>query len=187
MPTGYQIKDQNAPHYLTLQVVEWIDVFTREQYKRLITDNLQYCQQHKDLEIFAFVIMTNHIHIISKSSNNNLSNILRDFKSFTSKELLKLIESESESRRNWMLDIFSKAAFKHERNSKYQFWTHENHAEQLWSGDFINQKIDYIHQNPVRAGIVSKPEDFVYSSARNYAGMESVLDVTVITPQWKTY
>jgi REP element-mobilizing transposase RayT len=131
--------------------------------------------------------MTNHIHLITRSHINNLSGTIRDFKSFTSKELLKQIELESESRREWMLEVFSKAARKHERNSQYQFWTHENHAEQLWSDDFISSKIEYIHQNPVRAGIVFKPEDFVYSSARNYAGMETVFDVTVITSKWKTY
>lgn len=118
---------------------------------------------------------------------DNLSGTIRDFKSYTSKELLKLIDSESESRREWMLDIFSKASYKHERNSHYQIWTHENHAEQLWSNNFIESKIDYIHQNPVRAGIVSRPEDYLYSSARSYADMEFVLEVTVIPRIWKTY
>jgi REP element-mobilizing transposase RayT len=187
MSTGYQIKEQGALYYLTLQIVEWVDVFTRDKYKRLITDNLQYCQDHKGLEIFAYVIMTNHIHIIVRSNTDNLSDTIRDFKSYTSKELLKLIDSETESRREWMLAIFSKAAYKHERNSRYQIWTHENHAEQLWSNDFITSKVDYIHQNPVRAGVVAKPEDYLYSSARNYAGLESVLNVTVLSRIWKTY
>ncbi|HEY4786479.1 MAG TPA: transposase [Bacteroidales bacterium] len=187
MSTGYQIKVQDAPYYLTLQVVDWVDIFTRDVYKRLIIDNLRYCQQNKGFEVFAYVIMTNHIHIIVRSLTNNLSGTIRDFKSYTSKELLKQIALETESRRDWMLDIFSKAARQHERNSQFQLWSHENHAEQLWSNEFICEKIDYIHQNPVRAGIVSKPEDYIYSSARNYAGMEVVLDVVVLTRKWKTF
>lgn len=187
MPTGYQIKEQYALYFLTLQIVEWVDIFTRDKYKSLIIDNLQYCQNNKGLEIFAYVIMTNHIHIIARSNTGSLSDTIRDFKSYTSKELLKLIDSETESRRKWMLEIFSKAACKHERNSQYQIWTHENHAEQLWSNDFIASKLDYIHQNPVRAGFVSMPEDYLYSSARNYAEMVSVLKVTVIPRIWKTY
>ena len=124
--------------------------------------------------------------MIVRSSTDNLSDIIRDFKSYTSKELLKLIDSEMESRREWMLAIFSKAAYKHERNSKYQIWTHENHAEQLGSNDFITSKIDYIHQNPVRAGIVTKPEEYLFSSVRNYADMEFILKVTVLPRVWKT-
>lgn len=86
-----------------------------------------------------------------------------------------------------MLEIFAKAARKHERNSKYQFWTHENHPELIYSNKFISQKIEYIHYNPVRAGIVEKPEDYLYSSARNYASLEAVLDVFILTLPWKTY
>ena len=85
-----------------------------------------------------------------------------------------------------MLEVFSKATRKHERNSQYQFWTHENHAEFIYSEKFINQKLDYIHQNPVRAKIVVKPEDYLYSSARNYAGLDYLLKVELLTTKWKT-
>jgi hypothetical protein len=122
-----------------------------------------------------------------RSKNDNLSGTIRDFKSYTSKELLKLIDTETESRQNWMLDIFSKSAYQNARNSHFQLWTHENHAEQLWLNEFIMSKIDYIHQNPVRTGIVSKPEDYIYSSARNYADMEGILEVTLLSRKWKTY
>jgi REP element-mobilizing transposase RayT len=104
MSTGYQISDQNAAYFITLQIVEWVDVFTRDNQKRLIIDNLRYCQKNKGLEIFSFVIMTNHLHMIARSNKGELSSLIRDFKSFTSKEMLKLIDSETESRRVWMLD-----------------------------------------------------------------------------------
>jgi REP element-mobilizing transposase RayT len=157
MSTGYQINEQDGVYYLTLQVVDWVDVFTRAIYRDLIIDNLKYCQQNKGLEFFAFVLMSNHLHLIVRSNTNNLSGTLRDFKSYTSKELIKQIETIPESRRDWMLSVFAKAARNNERNCNYQFWTHENHAEQIWSNSFLDTKIDYIHQNPVRAKIVLQP------------------------------
>ena len=186
MPTGYQIADQEKLHYVTLQVVEWVDVFTRKVYRDIIIESLKYCQQHKHLEIYGYVIMSNHIHLLVKSGIGNLSGALRDFKSFTSKQILKEIEEGNESRRNWMLITFKIAAAKHERNSAYQFWTHENHAMEIYSYKFFEQKLDYIHNNPVRAGIVSNPVDYVYSSAQNYAGEKGLLNVEVIDRVWKT-
>jgi REP element-mobilizing transposase RayT len=180
MPTGYKIAEQDQIYHLTLQVVEWVDLFTRKSYRDLLIQNLAYCQQNKSLEIFAYVIMSNHIHLLVRSGNDNLSNTIRDFKSFTSKELLKLIKEPGESRRDWMLAVFQKAAARHIRNSEFQLWTHENHAEQIYSNQFLDQKINYIHQNPVVAGIVLKAEEYLYSSAKNYAGEQGLLPITTI-------
>ena len=187
MPTGYQIKEQDKPYFVTLQVVYWIDIFTRQKYRDIIIENLAYCQKNKGLDIFAWVIMSNHIHIIVRSEKSGLSNVLRDFKSFTSKTILTEIEESTESRKDWMLKLFKNAAFKHKRNSEYQFWTHENHAELLFSNNFIEQKLDYIHNNPVRAGIVYNPEEYKYSSAIDYADGKGLLDVILIQRQLKTY
>lgn len=180
MPTGYKIAEQDKIYYLTLQVVEWIDLFTRKSYRDLLVENLAYCQQNKSLEIFAYVIMSNHIHLLARSNTDKLSDTIRDFKSFTSKELLKLIKEPAESRREWILNIFKDAASRHKRNSEFQLWTHENHAEHIYSNQFISQKICYIHENPVVAGMVLKAEDYPYSSAKNYSGNKGLLQVTVI-------
>jgi REP element-mobilizing transposase RayT len=131
--------------------------------------------------------MTNHIHLIARSENGQLSSTVRDFKSYTSKIILNEIDSPAESRKDWMLKLFKEAAFKHKRNSEYQFWTHENHAEILFSNKFIEQKPDYLHNNPVRAGIVNEPQEYKYSSAVDYAGGKGLLDVVLIQRQWKTY
>jgi REP element-mobilizing transposase RayT len=187
MPTGYQIKEQDKLYYLTLQVIEWVDIFSRQKYRDIILENLAYCQKNKGLEIFAYVIMTNHIHLITRNENGQLSNTLRDFKSYTSKVILKEINSPGESRKEWMLKLFKEAAYKHNRNSEYQFWTHENHAEILFSNKFIEQKLDYLHNNPVRAGIVNEPQEYKYSSAVDYAGGKGLLDVVLIQRQWKTF
>lgn len=177
MSTVYKIEDQEALHYVTFQIVNWVDIFTRQVYRDIVIDSLKFCQANKGLEIYAFVVMSNHIHILLRSSIGKLSDTIREFKSFTAKQMLLAIEMEAESRRDWMLNLFEFAAKQHKRNEKYQIWTHENHAELIYSDKFIMQKINYIHENPVRAGIVEKPQDYLYSSARAFADLPCMLDI----------
>jgi REP element-mobilizing transposase RayT len=187
MTTGYQIKEQDKLHFVTLQVVEWVDIFSREKYRTIITENLKYCVENKGLEIYAWVIMSNHIHLLVKSTTDNLSGTIRDFKSYTSKLILAEIQEINESPKDWMLKLFEAATYKHKRNTNYQFWTHDNHSEHIFSNKFMEQKLEYIHYNPVRAGIVDKPEDYRYSSARDYAGENGLIPIEKIMLRWKTY
>jgi REP element-mobilizing transposase RayT len=186
MSHGFQVRNQSGLHYVTFQMVQWADLFTRQVYRDIVVDSLRYCQQQKGLEIYAFVIMSNHVHLLARSQNDNLSDIIRDFKRHTSKQVIETIQQMPESRRQWLLMIFRYAARGHKRNNEYRVWTHESHAEEIFSNTFIEQKIDYIHNNPVRSGIVVKPEDYLYSSARNYAELDGVLNVTLVTKRWKT-
>ena len=124
--------------------------------------------------------MPNHMHCILSATNDNLPDILRDFKRHTASTILKTIQSHEESRRDWMMKRFEFSARSNIRNSEYQFWIHENHPEELITGKFTNQKLNYIHQNPVRAGFVEKPEDWLYSSASNYLCRPSVLEIDMI-------
>jgi len=186
MPTGYQIKNQEVAHYLTFQIVYWIDLFSRQIYRDIVLESLRHCQKSKGLEIFAWVIMSNHIHMIARSCNGDLSGIIRDFKKFTSKKIIESIQQGNESRKDWMLRLFAHAAKKQNKNGEYQVWTHENHAVELISNGFIDQKVDYIHQNPVRAGIVNRPEKYIYSSAVDYNDEKGLLDVIKISLSWKT-
>lgn len=185
MSTGYQIQDQSALHFLTFQVVQWADIFTRRKYRDIIIESFKYCRDHKGLEIYAYVIMSNHIHLLAKSTKEDFSGAIRDFKRHTSKQMLEAVQNE-ESRREWLLMIFRYAARGHSRNEKYQVWTHENHAEQIFSNKFIEQKIEYIHNNPVRSGLVEKPEDYLYSSAGSYAGLDSIFETELAVLRWKT-
>lgn len=181
MPTGYQIQDPAATYFLTLQVVDWVDVFTRRIYRDSILDSLAYCRQQKGLEIYGYVVMTNHLHLMVRAKRENLPDVLRDFKKFTASQILKQIAmSEAESRKDWMLKRFEFAAQRHVRNSKYQFWTHENHAVEIISNKFIDQKLNYIHENPVRAGWVEEPQEYLYSSARNYGGRKGLIEIDLI-------
>ena len=169
LPGGYKIRNQSCPHFLTLTAVEWVDVFTRQLYRDILLESLRHCQQHKGLLLHAWCIMSNHFHLVAAAKDKNLSAVLRDFKTFTSNQILKAIKNnQHESRRDWMLRIFSEHGQANCRNSRCQFWKQDNHPEELYSGTFICQKIDYIHNNPVKAGIVLNAWDYLYSSARDY-------------------
>ncbi len=119
--------------------------------------------------LHGWCIMSNHVHLIASARNEDLSDILRDFKKFTSKQIIAAIEkSETESRREWMLAIFKAQAEKNSHNVHYQFWRQDNQPKELYSAAFTVQKLNYIHNNPVEAGLVEKAEDYVYSSAKDY-------------------
>ena len=186
MPTGYQIKNQEAPYYLTFQIVYWIDLFSRNSYRDIVIESLKHCQKQKGLEIFAWVIMSNHVHIIARSTTNDLSGTIRDFKKYTSKKIIEEIERSAESRKEWMLRLFIHAAKRQNKKGDYQVWTHENHAIELFGNDFIQSKVEYIHNNPIRAGIVNKAEEYNYSSAAVYVDMEGLLEIIPVTLKWKT-
>ena len=188
MSTGYKITQSDDLYYLTFQVVEWVDLFTRKIYRDIILESLSYCVSSKGLLIYGYVVMSNHIHLIARSINGELSAIIRDFKKYTSRRILHEVQNSGiESRRNWLLSIFSESASNHTRNSNYQVWTHENHAEILYSNAFIDEKLNYIHQNPVRAGLVSCAEHYLYSSASNYKAEGGLLDIVLIDQTWGTY
>ena len=186
MSTGYQINDQEGLYYLTFQIVDWIDVFTRQIYRDIVIESFRYSIENKNLCLFAFVIMSNHVHLIAQSNDGKLSDTIRDIKKFTSNKILETIDYIPESRKEWMLNRFKYNASHTKHNKTCQLWTHENHAVYLYSPDFIREKLEYLHNNPVRAGLVEKPEDFLYSSARFYAGLDCLLPVTDIGLVWKT-
>jgi REP element-mobilizing transposase RayT len=179
---GHKIINQNALHFLTITVVGWIDVFTRKHYCKILIDSLKHCQKEKELVINAFVLMSNHMHMICYVKEPfQLSDVIRDFKKFTSKTIVSAIETnEKESRKKWMLSLFQHYAKLNKNNKKYQFWQQDNRPIELKSPKWINQKLAYIHLNPVRSGIVINPEDYCYSSAGAYLGNECILDIETL-------
>lgn len=178
---NYFINDQNAVYFITFTVVDWVDVFTRKEYKVVIVDSLNYCIANKGLEVYAWCLMSNHIHLICKADENSrISDIIRDFKKFTAKTILDKIKTETESRRDWMLYRFEFAGKYDNRISKYRFWQDTNHAIQLDNSKLIDQKINYTHENPVRAMIVGRQEDYLYSSARDFSGEKGLVNIQVV-------
>ncbi|MEZ4990302.1 MAG: transposase [Saprospiraceae bacterium] len=180
MPTGYQIDNPTGLYFLTLQVIDWVDVFTRKIYRDILLSSFKYCCQNKGLRLWAYVVMSNHVHLIVSTDHGKLPDILRDMKRFTATSILDTIENQVESRKDWMLKRFEFTARRHKRNSTRQFWTHENHAVELFSGKFIRQKCTYIHDNPVRAGWVNNASDWLYSSASNYEGRGGLIEVDLL-------
>jgi len=176
----YQINNQAGVYFVTFSVVQWVDVFTRREYRDIVLASLKYCQQSKGLILYGWCLMSNHIHLIlAAKESNTVSGILRDFKKFTSKRIIESIEdNEKESRKSWMLWLFSSSGKANLNNHESQFWQQgNNHAVELFTPMFSRQKLDYIHLNPVRAGIVENPQDYLYSSARNYADLPGLLEV----------
>lgn len=179
--TIYRIVKENSLHFLTFSTVNWIDVFSGKKYRDIVIDSLRYCQQEKGLELYGFVIMSNHIHMLARAKEDyKLSAILRDMKKYTCKQILKMIQESNESRKEWLLTVMLEAGKKNSKKQTYQLWRNDNHPIELHKQETTKQKLDYIHNNPVEAGIVERPEEYVYSSAKNYAGELGVLDVLVI-------
>ena len=169
-------------YFMTLTVVDWVDVFTRPVYKHIIVDSLKYCQEAKGLEIYGWVLMSNHLHLLASAIKEGItmSDILRDFKKFTSKKIVETVLQEpTESRKQWMMYRFEFAGKYNSKIKDYKFWQDGNDAKEIFSATFFEQKFQYIHENPVRAEIVEYPEDYLYSSARNYARKLALLDVVV--------
>jgi putative transposase len=154
------------PYFITMTVVGWIDVFTRKELCDIVVKNLKYCQKEKHLKIFEYAIMPSHVHMICQSSESHLADIIRDFKSFTSKEIIKFIlENPIESRKKWLLHMFEYYAQFKNQNQKYMFWQKTNHPVELSNPKIFDQKSEYIICNPVSSGLVINPASWYYSSA----------------------
>jgi len=176
------MNDPEGIYFLSTAVVNWIDVFTRQQYKDILIDSLKFCIEKKGLMLYGYVIMSNHIHLIigRTEQGKELSSIIRDFKKYTSGQIIEAIAANpQESRKEWLLWMFERAGKNNSNNKKFQFWQQDNHPIAL-EGDWLDQKLNYIHSNPIEAGWVSEPEHYTYSSASNYAGLGGLLNIISI-------
>lgn len=181
MSRKYRFRDQDKLYFVSFAVVYWIDVFIRHEYKQVILDSLQYCTKNKGLELYGYCIMTSHVHLIIGSQGEKMEHIMRDFKSYTATQLRKAIaQHPQESRKEWMLWMMERAGKKNSNNTNFQFWQQHNHPIELFSKEMIVQKLHYLHQNPVEAGFVDEPEHYVYSSARDYAGIKGLLGINIL-------
>ncbi len=180
----FKIKLPYHTYFLTFTVVGWVDILARKHCKDILIDSFDFCMQNKGLNLYAYVIMSNHLHLVASASEESggLSPIIRDFKKFTSREMITwMLATQKESRRHWMLDIFKAYGLQTYHNEIFQIWNHYSHPVLLKSQDSLWQKVDYIHNNPVKAGLVRMPEDYIYSSASNYTGsVDNRLEVIVI-------
>jgi len=170
--------EKDGLYFVSFATVNWVDVFVRQEYCDIVVSSLDYCRKNLGMEIYAWCIMPSHVHLIFRAKNNDPEIILGRMKEYTSKNIAKAIENnQQESRREWMLDMFEQTA-KSTSNVKHrQFWQHHNKPILLYTNEVIDQKMNYIHQNPVVAGLVIEPTHWKYSSAAYYAEEDSVLEI----------
>jgi putative transposase len=179
----YKIRDQDKFYFVTFTVIQWLDVFTRQEYRDIFLESIRHCQKNKGLDVCAYVIMSSRVHmILGRHGEESLEGIIRDIKKFTSRKIIEAIrENPQESRRELLLWLFERAGHHNQNNTQFQFWQQNNQPIELGTDEKVDQIVHYIHENPVKAGIVCSPEDYLYSSAMNYANMpEKLLDVILI-------
>lgn len=166
MSTKYKIRDQEQLYFISFAVVYWLDVFVRNEYSEVLLDSLRYCQKNKGLEVYAWCIMTSHVHLIIGTTDRKMEDILRDFKSYTSSQLKKKIaENRKESRREWLLWMMQRAGKKNSNNNGFQFWQQDNHPIELWD-------------NYMKEHRTLKPEGCTRHSRAPARGLRNIKNVT---------
>ncbi len=149
--------EKSETYFLTFTVRKWVNIFKNDEGNQLIINTLKFYQNKLDLRIFAYVIMLNHIHLIAQC--DDMVTFCRSFKSYTSKELFRMLEKEENK--------FLEKSFRNNKG-KPSIWIPNNWPELVYTEEFFDQKLNYIHNNPVTKGYVDLPEKWKYSSARNY-------------------
>src|SRR5690606_1410140 len=174
MSRKYKFHNKEGLYFVSFATVYWIDVFIRRVYCDILVESLNHCVKEKGLLLYAWCIMPSHVHLIFKSSQNNPQRLLQDFKKYTAKRLMQAVKDNiRESRRKWIIWMMESEGKK--RGQQYQFWQQHNKPIELWSVEVIEQKLNYIHNNPVVSGFVSEPYYWTYSSAIDYSGSKGLI------------
>lgn len=169
MSEKYKVIDSSVPTFITCTFTQWADILTRQVYLSILDESLQYCTKEKGLKVHYYVYMTSHIHLIATSTKNELQAIIRDFKRFTNKKIVTAIQDIGESRREWLLAKFSYEAQRTQRANRYKVWKDGFHPVILDTAKKLEQRIHYIHMNPIDEGFVSSPEYWKNSSYNFYS------------------
>jgi REP element-mobilizing transposase RayT len=170
--TRYRVLDNAYPHFLTCTIVGWLPVFTRPEAVQIIFDSWSFLRNENRLEIFGYVILENHLHLIASSPD--LEKEIGDFKSYTARQIIDLLEVRNA---RTLLEQLARHKARHKTNRTYQVWQEGSHPEQIHSNEMMWQKLEYMHFNPVKRGYVVLPEHWRYSSASNYLGLGGVFPV----------
>ncbi len=167
----YKITEPQQLHFVTLTVLHWIPVFTRPETVNILLDSLRFLSK-EGLKIYAWVVLENHCHFVLQS--NQLDKDIARFKSFTARQLIEYLQVKNVKTILEQLAFYKKA---HKDDRAYQFWQEGVHPERIQGEQMMRQKIDYIHQNPVKRGYVDEASHWRYSSARDYAGGAGLLEI----------
>lgn len=168
MSERYKVKDQEENYFITLTVVKWIDLFTRDRYIHILEESINYSIEEKGLQVYAYVIMPSHLHMIVGTNDKPINDIIRDLKKFTAKKFIDAINETGESRKDWLLDTFSFLANKSKRHSNYKVWRDGFHPKIMDRTKKVEAAFNYIHYNPIAAGYVKEEHHWIHSSAGAY-------------------
>ncbi|MEI7510685.1 MAG: transposase [Candidatus Peregrinibacteria bacterium] len=150
-------QEKDALYFITCTVQNWYYLFDRHNRFHILEESLQYCQKNKEVKVYAYVFMLNHIHLIVSSPDT--SRFLCDFKKYTSRELMKNILATEPN----VASLFP------EQNGKHKIWQETNFPKLIETEDFFLQKKQYIEENPIRKEYVSNPKHWIYSSANPFS------------------
>lgn len=163
MRSRFKFIEKEGLYFLTSTTVEWLPIFTEQIYFDIVIDSLKFCQNQKGLDLHAYVILDNHFHLIASAPE--LSGTIASLKKFTARQI---IDTLKECHKDWLLTELAFYKKKYKINSQYQLWQEGSHPQLILSEKIFRQKIEYIHHNPLKRGLVDLPEHWRYSSARNY-------------------
>ena len=149
-----------------------MSLFTNPAIVRIIFESLRFLQRERNLQIYAYVVMENHLHMVV--SSDDPAKDLANFRAYTARSI---IDSLREIKSKYWLKRLEEAKLDCKRDRKHQFWQEGYHPKQIISSDMMEQKINYIHYNPVKRGYVDEPTDWRYSSARNYEDKKGIIPV----------
>ena len=169
----YRILNGHSPNFMTATINHWLPLFTRPATVNIVLDSWRFLQRENDFTLYGYVILENHLHLIAAS--DDLSRDMQRFKSYTDKEIIAYLEQCQSTKLLELLALFKR---RHKTESTYQVWEEGNHPQIIETEAVMHQKLEYIHQNPGKRGYVDLPEHWRYSSARNYAGQEGLIEVT---------
>ena len=172
----YKFYNTGYPYFLSCTIVGWLPIFANPDIMKITIEALAACQSESGLRLHGYVIMKDHLHLIAQ--HEKLSRIIGQWKSVTATHIIRYLSWRNDSE---MLARFAEEKKEHKREKFHQVWQEGSHPQEIASEAMFLQKLDYIHLNPVRAGYVDRPEDWPYSSARNYAEIKSILPVV---PPW---
>ncbi len=181
MSRNYKFYNKEGLYFVSFATINWIDVFVRDEYFMAVANSLSWCRKEKGMEIYSWCIMPSHVHLVFRAKDANPGELLKSLKTYTSKLLKAMIEGNpQESRKEWILWFMQRAGLKNSNVKGMQFWQQHNKPVELWSPDVIDQKVEYIHQNPVIAGFVTEAHYWKYSSAIDYSGGKGVLEIDFV-------
>ena len=163
MRSRYRIHEPSQAHFITSTTVQWLPIFTSDKYCDIIVRSLSYCRANKALKIYAWVILYDHFHAIV--AGPMLSRTIADLRKFTAHEILAQLKEDG---RDWLLNQLEFYRAKHKSASSHQVWQEGVHPQSLPTDEIMFQKLEYVHNNPIRRGFVASPGHWRYSSAHEW-------------------